>query len=363
MPGRQRPVPCELMLNDPVLESWLAGAFVPTAKVSCVRHFQPGGEDDDREGGMRHLPRTAMRHMIGGEVAHMDIGSCAGDDGGRLETLRAEWYSAGTVGKVDIPTEDDMEWVVFAGPLCMHAFFARKLAFDSTVNSLLHSKVSVILDLDHTVVHCWTLSTAPKDCPLHRFNAEYVPGQVSWLPAAGGRRCAMMRVDPSNPSTAVMLHVRDGWFEHLRRVLTDESVDVFVCSAGDHEYARKVWDVLDCEEPFLIDPADRDWCIVQGGRSDTGPKSIARVVAGRPAMPWGFDHRHVGGASFFPFAIALDDMQMVWEAPCRSQVIGVPRFQVDAKSGGGSGGTLEEAAFLVVMHVNGLLRSMKTGGW
>jgi len=154
-------------------------------------------------------------------------------------------------------------------------------------------------------------------------------------PHIKGSMCVFTMINPADPSTAVLMHVRPGW-EELKNYLAgsdrnrSKRAEVFVCTMALKDYAREVCRILD---PFNIvfDPMQLDGRLKNVKAEEL--KSISKTCG-----------------SHFPreLTVIVDDRTAVWEAEAQPHILAVTPFMpygdVGAPMGqnesGGSGGTL-----------------------
>ena len=154
-------------------------------------------------------------------------------------------------------------------------------------------------------------------------------------PHIKGSMCVFTMINPADPSTAVLMHVRPGW-EELKNYLAgsdrnrSKRAEVFVCTMALKDYAREVCRILD---PFNIvfDPMQLDGRLKNVKAEEL--KSISKTCG-----------------LHFPreLTVIVDDRTAVWEAEAQPHILAVTPFMpygdVGAPMGqnesGGSGGTL-----------------------
>lgn len=154
-------------------------------------------------------------------------------------------------------------------------------------------------------------------------------------PHIKGSMCVFTMINPADPSTAVLMHVRPGW-EELKNYLAgsdrnrSKRAEVFVCTMALKDYAREVCRILD---PFnvVFDPMQLDGRLKNVKAEEL--KSISKTCG-----------------SHFPreLTVIVDDRTAVWEAEAQPHILAVTPFMpygdVGAPMGqnesGGSGGTL-----------------------
>ena len=145
-------------------------------------------------------------------------------------------------------------------------------------------------------------------------------------------------INPANPATAMLVHVRPGW-EEMRKYLAgsdgrqSKRAEVFVCTKASNNYAREVCRILD-PHGAVFEPAQLEHRVKSVGVDEM--KSL-RTTCG----------------AHFPaeLTVIVDDRTVVWEAEAQSHILAVTPFMpygtdVDFGSGieqheaGGTGGVL-----------------------
>ena len=145
-------------------------------------------------------------------------------------------------------------------------------------------------------------------------------------------------INPANPATAMLVHVRPGW-EEMRKYLAgsdgrqSKRAEVFVCTKACNNYAREICRILD-PHGAVFEPAQLEHRVKSVGVDEM--KSL-RTTCG----------------AHFPaeLTVIVDDRTVVWEAEAQSHILAVTPFMpygtdVDFGSGieqheaGGTGGVL-----------------------
>jgi len=119
-------------------------------------------------------------------------------------------------------------------------------------------------------------------------------------------------INPADPGTAMLVHVRPGW-EELRKYLSGQDrqskrAEVFVCTMANIEYAREMCRILD-QHGTVFDPAQLEHRVKSVAPNEL--KSLARTC----------------GAHFpTELAVIVDDRTAVWEPGARPHILAVTPF-------------------------------------
>lgn len=141
-----------------------------------------------------------------------------------------------------------------------------------------------------------------------------IPIQRPVIRVPGPEGVLFTRINPSNPATSMVFHVRPGW-AHLRpHILERASFGVYVCTAARPEYAMEAWRVLDPDSRLLSleQRSSRISCMSK--------KNLAGVVVRHRGAT-------LGEQSVMPLAAIVDDRTDVWDEVNRSQVIQIEPFK------------------------------------
>ena len=119
-------------------------------------------------------------------------------------------------------------------------------------------------------------------------------------------------VNPADPGTAMLVHVRPGW-EELRKYLSGQDrqskrAEVFVCTMANIEYAREMCRILD-QHGTVFDPAQLEHRVKSVAPNEL--KSLSTTC----------------GAHFpTELAVIVDDRTSVWEPEARPHILAVTPF-------------------------------------
>ena len=131
------------------------------------------------------------------------------------------------------------------------------------------------------------------------------------------------RIDPNDPNSSILVHVRPGWFgphglkealSGINRASKKRLAEVYVCTTAEKEYAMEMWRILDGDFSLIDERDVRRRVVSLYGLGGGARKSFK--------MAW------EGNAKKWPHALSLiiDDRSNVWAETEQPHVITVHPF-------------------------------------